>query len=146
LSSQTYYQKKKTLDNAIIFPTLSFELLHFLPFKPLKQMAKELEKNLDKVSQEVSKVAEDAKETMNEVGGRWKKSSIEEKITTLGGILLLLRGLRILRRFIGGIILLLLGGLLLSGYCNKWLKPLFASHKTKKVKIEEEKPTKKAKK
>jgi hypothetical protein len=46
-------------------------------------MAKELENTFDKVSQEVSKATEDVKETMHEVGGRWNKSSLEEKITTI---------------------------------------------------------------
>jgi hypothetical protein len=106
-------------------------------------MAKELEKNLEKVSEEVSKAAEDVRETMNEVGGRRNKSSTEEKITTIIGIVLLLRGLRVLRRFIGGIILLLLGGLLVSGYFNKWLKPLFTPSRkpARPVKGEKEKET-----
>jgi hypothetical protein len=96
-------------------------------------MAKNLEKNLDKVSQEVSEAVEEVKETMNEVGGRWNKSSIEEKITTILGILFLLRGLWRLKTFIRGILLLLLGGLLVSGYFNKWLKPLFSpTHPAKK--------------
>ena len=77
-------------------------------------MAKELEKSMDKVSQEVSKAAEDVKETMHEVGGRWKKSSLEEKITTIIGVILIARALWRLRAFIRGILLLILGGLLVS--------------------------------
>ncbi|MDR0607695.1 MAG: hypothetical protein LBG52_05100 [Candidatus Peribacteria bacterium] len=108
-------------------------------------MAKTLEKNLDKVSQEVNAAVEDVKETMNEVGGRWNKSSREEKITTILGILLLLRGLWRLKTFIRGILLLILGGLLVSGYFNKWLKPLFIpSRKSKKPKEEKAKPASKA--
>ena len=105
-------------------------------------MAKELEKNLEKVSEEVSKAAEDVKETMNEVGGRWKKSSVEEKVTTIVGIMLLLRGLRMLRKFIGGIILLLLGGLLVSGYFNRRLKPLFTPSRKAHKPAKEEKEKK----
>ncbi|MDR3168545.1 MAG: hypothetical protein LBU27_02015 [Candidatus Peribacteria bacterium] len=63
-------------------------------------MAKTLEKNLDKVSQEVSEAVEEVKETMNEVGGRWNKSPIEEKITTILGTVFLLRGLWELKTFI----------------------------------------------
>ena len=85
-------------------------------------MAGDFEKGVDKVSKEVSKAAEDVKETMNEVEGRRKRSSLEEKITTIIGIVLFARGLRYLRRFIRGIILLILGGLLFSGYFNKGLK------------------------
>ena len=87
-------------------------------------MSKEFEKNVDKVSQEVTKAAEDVKETMYEVGGRRKKSSLEEKITTVVGIVFVARGLRQLRMFIWGILLLILGGLLVSGYFNKGLKSL----------------------
>ncbi|MDR2540465.1 MAG: hypothetical protein LBD11_01450 [Candidatus Peribacteria bacterium] len=94
-------------------------------------MAKTLEKNLDKVSQEVSEAVEDVKETMSDVGGRWKKSSWEEKLTTFLGIIFLLRGLWKLRTFVRGILLLILGGLLVSGYFNKWLKPLFDKKPTK---------------
>jgi len=85
-------------------------------------MASDLEKGVDKVSKEVSKAAEDVKDTMNEVEGRRKRSSLEEKITTIIGLILFIRGLRYLRRFIRGIILLILGGLLFSGYFNQGLK------------------------
>ncbi|MDR0860960.1 MAG: hypothetical protein LBO09_08595 [Candidatus Peribacteria bacterium] len=108
-------------------------------------MAKTLEKNLDKVSQEVSEAVEDVKETMSDVGGRWKKSSWEEKVTTFVGIILLLRGLWKLRTFVRGILLLILGGLLVSGYFNKWLKTLFATKPTKEKaeKVEKVAPAKK---
>jgi hypothetical protein len=95
-------------------------------------MAKELEKNLEKVSQEVSKAAEDVKETVHEVEGWWKKSSWEEIITTCIGIILLARGLRQLKEFIWGIILLILGGLLVSGYFNNAIKAAIRSFKSDK--------------
>jgi len=105
-------------------------------------MSKTLENGFDKVSQEVSQAAEDVKETMNEVGGWWKKSTTEEKVTTILGIILLIRGLWRLRAFIRGVVLLLLGGLLVSGYFNKWLKPLFSSVKKPAKSVEKSEPTK----
>jgi uncharacterized protein YacL len=112
-------------------------------------MAKDLEKNLDKVSQEVSKAAEDVKGTMNDVGGRWKKSPIEEKITVIMGIVLgivgaTMAGFQILAsKLFWGIVLLVLGILLFAGYFNKWLKPLFHStRKSSKQKEEKVEPTK----
>jgi hypothetical protein len=92
----------------------------------------------------VNEAVEDVKDTMNGIGGRRNKAPIEEKVTTIIGIFLLLRGLRVLRRFIGGIVLLLLGGLLFAGYFNKWIKPLF--HSTKKAPTEPKKTPTEAKK
>jgi hypothetical protein len=71
-------------------------------------MTNNFEKGVDKVSQEVNKAAEDVKDTMKDVGGRWSKSSLEEKITTIAGIILLAWGVRQLRIFFWGIILLIL--------------------------------------
>ncbi|MDR2190400.1 MAG: hypothetical protein LBP53_04350 [Candidatus Peribacteria bacterium] len=95
-------------------------------------MAKELEKSLEKVSQEVSKATEEVKETMHDVGGRWKKSSREEIIITIIGIILVARGLRKLREFIWGVVLLILGGLLISGYFNTAIKVAITSFKNEK--------------
>ena len=46
-------------------------------------MANDFEKGVDKISQEVSKAAENMKETASNLGGWWKKSSTEEKIATI---------------------------------------------------------------
>ncbi|MDR2416412.1 MAG: hypothetical protein LBD75_07650 [Candidatus Peribacteria bacterium] len=106
-------------------------------------MAKELEKGLEKVSQEVSKATEDVKETMYEVEGRWKKSSLEEKITTVVGIILVARGLRQLIEFIWGIVLLILGGLLVSGYFNTAIKAVINFFKSGKKEKTSTSPRKK---
>ena len=90
-------------------------------------MTKKIETSVEKVSKEVSKVAEDVKETVKDVDGRWKRSSLEEKITTILGIILVARALWHLRAFIRGILLLILGGLLVSGYFNKGLKEILKS-------------------
>jgi uncharacterized membrane protein len=54
---------------------------------------------------------------------------LEEKITTIIGIVLVARGLRQLREFIWGVVLLILGGLLVSGYFNSAIKVAINSFK-----------------
>ncbi|MDD2537471.1 MAG: hypothetical protein PHU61_03200 [Candidatus Absconditabacteria bacterium] len=112
-------------------------------------MANELEKGVEKVSQEVSKAVEDVKDTAKEVGGRWKNASLEEKIATVIGIILLAWGFIKLWKFIWGIVLVTLGILLVTGYFNGAIKAVidyFKGPKTKKatpVKKEEVKEEKK---
>jgi gas vesicle protein len=71
------------MKNSCIIKEYFYIQIRFFIFFTQQPMAKELEKNLDKVSQEVSEVVEDVKETMNDVGGRWNKSSVEDKVTTI---------------------------------------------------------------
>jgi hypothetical protein len=108
-------------------------------------MTTDFEKGVDKVSQEVTKAAEDVKDTMKDVGGRWSKSPLEEKITTIAGVILLARGIWQLRTFFRGIILLILGGLLVSGYFNKGLTSIikYFSKETKSTKKKEPEEVKK---
>ena len=101
-------------------------------------MANDFEKGVDKISQEVSKAAENMKETASNLGGWWKKSSTEEKIATICGVLLLIWGLRKLRQFLWGVILLMLGFFLISGYFDRplrrfinWCKSIVSEKKTK---------------
>ena len=51
--------------------------------KQEKFMANEFEKGVDRISQEVSKAAENVKGTASDIGGWWKRSSTEEKIATI---------------------------------------------------------------
>ena len=108
-------------------------------------MANDFEKGVDKISQEVSKAAENMKETASNLGGWWKKSSTEEKIATICGILLLIWGLRKLRQFLWGVILLMLGFFLISGYFDRplrklinWCKSTIASKKEKHTEAKKE--------
>lgn len=107
------------------------------------------------ISQEVTDVMDEVKETAQDVGWRWKKASIEERICTCIGILVFARGLRVLKHLIWGIILLLIGWVLISWILNPYIREFFSSFATKakttKVKtIKAEKvgvkPTKKANK
>ncbi|GHW02971.1 hypothetical protein AGMMS50249_7570 [candidate division SR1 bacterium] len=77
------------------------------------------------IPQEVTAVMDDVKESAHDVGTRWKRSSIEEKICTVLGIFVFAWGLRCLKHLIGGILLLLIGGILISGVLNAPLRQFF---------------------
>jgi len=47
------------------------------------------DKNLEKVSAEFDRVADDVKDTAEDIGNRWTRSTTEEKITMIFGILFL---------------------------------------------------------
>jgi hypothetical protein len=47
------------------------------------------DKNMKKVSAEFDKVADDMKDTAEDIGNRWTRSTTEEKITMIVGIVLL---------------------------------------------------------
>jgi len=110
-------------------------------------MAKTLEQNLDKVSQEVTEVVEDVKETMNDVTGWRSKTSVEDKVTTVLGLIVIIvglcmAGLSILSsRLFRGVVLVIFGFLTLSGYFHKRLKPLFEPTSPKKAKKADPVPT-----
>ncbi len=99
------------------------------------------------IPHEVTEIFDEVKETAQDVGGRRTHSSVEEKITTVVGILLFAWGLWFLRDLIGGIILLLIGGLLISGFFNEPLSHLFkntpAPKKTTTTKVKAPAPEKK---
>ena len=67
-----------------------------------------LDKNVKKVSEEFDKVADDVKDTAADIGNRWTRSTTEEKITMILGIVLLVRALIKLRTILRGIVLLTL--------------------------------------
>lgn len=71
------------------------------------------------IPQEVTEVFDEVKEAAQDVGGWRMHASIEEKVTTIVGILLFAWGLWFLKHLIGGIILLLIGGVLISGFLNQ---------------------------
>ena len=82
------------------------------------------DKNMEKVSAEFDKVADDVKDTYEDIGNRWTRSTTEEKVTMLVGIVLLVRALIKLRTILWGIVLLTLWLLSVSGFFDRPLKDL----------------------
>jgi len=66
------------------------------------------DKSMEKVSAEFDRVADDVKDTAEDIGNWWTRSAIEEKITMIIGIILLIWALIALRDFFWGIVLLAL--------------------------------------
>lgn len=82
------------------------------------------DKNMEKVSAEFDKVADDVKDTYEDIGNRWTRSTTEEKITMLVGIVLLVRALIKLRTILWGIVLLTLWLLSVSWFFDRPLRDL----------------------
>ena len=82
------------------------------------------DKNMKKVSAEAEKFAGDVKDTAEDIGNRWTRSTTEEKITMIIGIIFLVRALIKLKTILRGIVLLTLWLLLVSGFFNRPLKDL----------------------
>ena len=82
------------------------------------------DKNMEKVSAEFDRVAHDVKDTAEDIGNRWTRSTTEEKITMIIGIILLVRALITLRSILRGIVLLTLGLLSVSGFFDRPLRDL----------------------
>jgi len=82
------------------------------------------DKNMEKVSAEFDRVADDVKDTAEDIGNRWTRSTTEEKITMIIGIILLVRALITLRSILRGIVLLTLGLLSVSGFFDRPLRDL----------------------
>ncbi|MFA7717510.1 MAG: hypothetical protein WC875_02250 [Candidatus Absconditabacterales bacterium] len=80
--------------------------------KKAKLFAKSVEK-------EAKVVKAEGKEIGTKIGARREVSSTEEKIYTILGILILIRGLYILRGMIGGMLLIVLGILFVTGFFLK---------------------------
>ena len=82
------------------------------------------DKNMKKVSAEFDRVADDVKDTAEDIWNRWTKSTTEEKITMIVGVILLIRAVIALREFLRWIILLILWFLSVSGFFDRPLKDL----------------------
>ena len=74
-----------------------------------KSFAKDVEK-------EAKVVAKEGKEIGSKIGNRREVASTEEKIFTIIGIVLLVFGLYTLRNMIGGMLLIVLGMLFVTGF------------------------------
>lgn len=83
------------------------------------------DKNMKKVSAEFDRVADDVKDTAEDIWNRWTRSTTEEKITMIVGIILLIRALIALKDFLRWIILLTLWLLSVSWFFDRPLKDLF---------------------
>ena len=82
------------------------------------------DKNMEKVSAEFDRVADDVKDTAEDIGNWWTRSTVEERITMIVGIILLLWALFTLRAILWGIVLLTLWLLLVSGFFDRPLRDL----------------------
>jgi hypothetical protein len=82
------------------------------------------DKNMKKVSAEAEKLADDVKDTAEDIGNRWSRSTTEEKITMIVGIILLVRALIKLKTILWGIVLLTVGLLSVSGFFDRPLRDL----------------------
>lgn len=80
--------------------------------KKVKDFAKSVEK-------EAVVVRNEGKEIWTKIGSRWDVSTTEEKVFMFLGIILLVRGLYILKGMIWGMLLIVLGILFATGFFTK---------------------------
>lgn len=71
------------------------------------------------VKAEAKVIGKEGKELSHKVGTRRETSSTEEKVYTILGILLLIFGLYFLKQVIGGMILIVIGILFVTGFFMK---------------------------
>ena len=64
------------------------------------------DKKKEQISAEFDKVADDVKDTAEDIGNRWTRSTTEEKITMIIGVIMLVWALITLRSILRGIVLL----------------------------------------
>lgn len=87
--------------------------------KAVDQVEKKLDEAKRQIHQEAKFVQEESKELATGVTKWWNHSSTEEKIYTVLGILALIWGLYILSDMLGGILLIIIGILFVTGYFVK---------------------------
>jgi uncharacterized membrane protein len=85
---------------------------------PVKKVATATKVNNFKkvVKEEANVIGKEGKELSNKVGTRREHSSTEEKVYTILGIILLVLGLYTLKTMIGGMILIVIGILFVTGF------------------------------
>jgi malate synthase len=84
-----------------------------------KQVEKKLDEAKKQIHEEAKFVQEESKELATGVSKWWNHSSAEEKIYTILGILTLIWGLYVLRSMVGGLLLIIVGILFVTGYFVK---------------------------
>ena len=82
------------------------------------------DKKKEQISAEFDRVADDVKDTAEDIGNWWTRSTTEEKITMIVGIVFLVRALIKLRTILRGIVLLTLWLLSVSGFFDRPLRDL----------------------
>ena len=106
-----------------------------------QSMGERIDEATNTISEKLWAASESTKKVAGGFVSWWKNSTLEEKITMIIGVILVLCALWQLRTFIWGIILLLVGILAISGTFNSYLrcginainsKAKKASKKTKK--------------
>ena len=80
--------------------------------KKAKAFAKSFEK-------EAKVIKAEGKEFGSKIGTRWEVSTNEEKIFTIIGIILLIFGIYYMRQFFGGMLLIVIGILFVTGFFIK---------------------------
>lgn len=83
----------------------------------IETKAKAFAKNVEKEAKE--KFGKETKEIGTKIGARREASTTEEKVFTIIGIILLIIGLYMLRNIIGGMILIVIGILFVTGFFLK---------------------------
>jgi len=87
--------------------------------KTVAQVEKKLDEAKKQIHEEAKFVQEESKELATGVSKWWNNSSSEEKIYTILGIFALIWGLYVLRSMVGGLILIIVGILFVTGYFVK---------------------------
>lgn len=92
--------------------------------KPVKKtVVKTAEKKFDEVKKQFEEEAKfvkaESKVIASGIGTWWEKSSTEEKIYTILGIIALIWGLYVLKNMIWGLLLIIVGILFVTGYFVK---------------------------
>ena len=91
--------------------------------KTVKDVEVKVEKKVQEVKKQVADEVEfvkgESKELASGIGRWWESASGEEKAYTILGIIALLLGLYVLRNMIGGLILIIIGILFVTGYFVK---------------------------
>lgn len=87
--------------------------------KTVAQVEKKLDEAKKQIHEEAKFVQEESKELATGVTKWWNHSSSEEKIYTILGIFALIWGLYVLRSMVGGLILIIVGILFVTGYFVK---------------------------
>ena len=117
----------------IIIHNINFSWLSFLNFYyeisftyfiNINMPKSTFNKNMEKVSAEFDRIADDVKDTTEDIGNRWTRSTTEEKITMIIGVIMLVWALITLRSILRGIVLLTIWLLSVSGFFDRPLKDL----------------------
>jgi len=82
------------------------------------------DKKKEQISAEFDRVADDMKDTAEDIGNRWTRSTLEERFTMIIGVILLVRALITLRSILRGIVLLTIGLLSVSGFFDRPIRDL----------------------